>query len=633
MKILLAIPKDTYMSNRESVIPLGIAYINGALRSKNFDVVSCNLNYAGNDVYEYLKELISSYEIDVLMCGGTSYHYHAIREIFKAAKRIKPSIITVGGGVGYTAQPMLFSKMTCPDYVILGEGEESACELMSALTDGKNVQDVSGIMYKTKDGSYVATPNRPLIKDVNGIAFPSYEGFCLDEYFKDLSDYSEAVHYDYDAKENSRVMPMLFGRSCPYDCKFCFHTIGRAYRSRSLDNFFQELNQLIMNYSITGITIMDEFFGVNKSVIYDFCERIKPYNLKWFAELRVDAVDRALLSKMKEAGCTNVLYGLESMNQELLDDMNKHITVEQIKEALEASYEVGINISGNFVVGTPKETLETFYETFDWWNRNRKYQIDFVYLQLYPGTEYYRQARERGLIPNEELFLDTRMPEINISKMNSFEFNKVQRIIRLTKLDNVMGGCFDLIQNKIRLVCNHCQEEEYIDYDKRIWEQMTHKCKSCGHKTTYGYNRRNNGAFNREIMQQYAMNSAFGYGMDNWLKARGYESVVLVGNGEPLLIMLEEMRHYGVKIKAITDFNFKWLKAYEGALFCESVIDIRELSDLKDVDAVILCSFGEYERELAQIRGLGYLGVVDTMANAILNHNYFIEENVMRLRK
>ena len=60
---------------------------------------------------------------------------------------------------------------------------------------------------------------------------------------------------------------------------------------------------------------MDEFFGVNKKTILEFCSRIKKYNLKWFAELRVDAVDTETLKAMKDAGCTNVLFGLESVFQ------------------------------------------------------------------------------------------------------------------------------------------------------------------------------------------------------------------------------------------------------------------------------------------------------------------------------
>ena len=633
MRILLTIPTDVSSSHKESVIPLGIAYINGSLRENGFDVISCNLNYVKGDVSDFLENIITSNNIDIFMCGGTSYHYHSMRDLFDIVKRIKPQIITIGGGVGYTSQPYLFPQMTNPDYVVLGEGEETTCELIRTLENDGDVSCVRGIMYKLGN-EYIKTPERSLIKNINDIPFPSYEGFCIDEFFADLNDYTESMHYDYETSQNPRVLPILFGRSCPYDCKFCFHTIGRAYRARSFDNFFEELDTLVEKYSITGVTIMDEFFGVNRKTIWEFCERISEYSLKWFAELRVDAVDRELLVKMKESGCTNVLYGLESMNSMILKDMNKRITVEQIKKALSDSYEVGLTISGNFIVGTPLETMETFYETFDWWNRHRKYQIDFVYLQLYPGTEYYRQAIERGLILDEELFVDSKMPEINISQMNSYEWDKARRFVRLTRIDNVMNGKFEIKsengEKTLLLTCRRCGANHSQPFANKIWTQLTHKCPDCGHKTTYAFNEKNNRLFVDEIYKQYALNAAYGYSMSEWFLEKGYEKVALVGNGYNLILMIEELKKNNKQIVAISDFDLKTIRMYENTVFTENIVEIEDLSKLDGVDVVILCSTIEYARQVALLRQMGYTGRIDSMTNAILNHDYFIEENVPR---
>ena len=133
MKILLAIPADEHLIHREAVIPLGIAYINGALRAEGFDVISCNLNFVEGEVEDYLRKIINNELIDVFLCGGTSYNYHSMKSLFRMVKSISNNIITVGGGVGYTAQPYLFPQMTNPDYVVLGEGERTMCELMHAL--------------------------------------------------------------------------------------------------------------------------------------------------------------------------------------------------------------------------------------------------------------------------------------------------------------------------------------------------------------------------------------------------------------------------------------------------------------------------------------------------------------------
>lgn len=631
MKILLAIPNEDYSPHKEAIMPIGVAYINGALRAKNFDVVACNLNYVKENIQDYLKQVIVEQNVDIFLCGGTSYHFHSLKSLFKIVKQIKPEIITIGGGVGYTAQPDLLSKLTNPDYVILGEGEETTCELISALENNTDINAVKGIMYK-KGEEYIATMARPLIKDINSIAFPSYEGLSVEDYFLDLNNYSELLHYDYQTAKNPRVLPILFGRSCPYDCKFCFHTIGRKYRARSFENFFLELEELIHKYSITGVTIMDEFFGINKDVIVEFCERIKKYNIEWFAELRVDAVDKELLFKMKDSGCSNVLFGLESMNKDILEEMNKRITTSQIENALRDAYSVGLTISGNFIIGTPLETIETFYQTFDWWNTHRKYEINLLYLQLYPGTQYYKMAVERGLIPSEEIFLDSKIPDINISKMDNYEWEKVHRFILLSGIDNVMNGKFQILQQgghkEIELTCVHCNRSYTIDYTKKIWERITHSCPHCGKKNTYGHNITNNKTFENEIYKQYVMNSAYGYNLTDWFIKKEYKNVVLFGSGTNLILLIQELKKTNIFIKGIMDINKSSILKHQNSLFFENIINPDELIKFNDVDAVILATATDYNLYVNYLRDNWWTGKIDSFANAVLGHDYFIESNV-----
>ena len=629
MKILLAIPADEHLIHREAVIPLGIAYINGALREEGFDVISCNLNYVEGEVEDYLRRTINNESIDVFLCGGTSYNYHSMKNLFRMVKSISNNIITVGGGVGYTAQPYLFPQMTNPDYVVLGEGEGTMCELMHALEAGKDITEIPGIMYK-QGNQYVATESRPLITNVSEIAYPSYEGFGVDLLFEDLNNYDESSHYDYETVRSPRVLPILFGRSCPYECKFCFHTIGRKYRARTLDDFFGEVEFLIQKYDITGLTIMDEFFGVNKKTILEFCSRIKKYNLKWFAELRVDAVDAETLKAMKDAGCTNVLFGLESMNPQILQEMKKHISVSQIENALEIAYNSGLTISGNFIVGSPLETMETFFKTFDWWNTHRKYQIDFVHLQLYPGTEYYKAAVESGHISDEKLFIEMKMPEINISQLDNYEWDKVRRIVRLTRIDNVMNGKCTVKEidgsKQLHLKCRHCGSSFVRPFNvSRLWDKIVYKCPVCEHKSTYTLNDENITFFENEIYKQYSMNCAF----DKKMRIKSeYKKVVLVGNGHNLVLMLAEMEKNGVCVVGIADEDITKLLRYKNNIFTQPIISLSDIVKQKDVDTVILCCTVEYNQYVNSLRKSGYVGKIDSMVNMILQHDYFIEENV-----
>lgn len=634
MNVLLVIPPDKHLIHRESVIPLGIAYINGSLRKSGINVISYNLNYVDGNLYEFLAKIISEEHIDVLLCGGTSYNYWGLKTVFDFAKKIKKNIITIGGGAGYTSNPNLFAEMTNPDFVVLGEGEITTCELIHCIEQGRSPENILGIMYKTSSG-YLRNQDRPLIADINSIAFPSYEGFGVDKLFEDLNDYDDSAHFDYESVENPRVLPMLFGRSCPYGCKFCFHTIGRKYRARSLDNFFEELELLIDKYGLSGITIMDEFFGVKQDVIFEFCDRIQKYNLKWFAELRVDIINDALVERMKETGCTNVLVGLESMDDDILLDMNKRISSEQSKIALEILYNHGINISGNFIAVTPKETLSSFYKSFDWWNRNRKYQIDFVHLQLCPGTEYYNGALNSGVICDERLFIEQGLPELNYSKLDNYEWDKVRRIIKLTRIDTVMHGKISILIKEgsdVRciLTCRHCNHkfEKIIGVKKGYeWKKYTYKCPICEHKSVYRLKDDSNIEFEREIFKQHIMNYEYGHYMSDWLTSKKYKKIILYGSGYNLILMRQEVEKAGLELIGVVYQDESQIKVYENSLY-GNVISKEDLYECKDDVAVIICFTTEYNAIYQYLRNIGFSGKIDSMVNAILQHDYYIEENV-----
>ena len=158
-----------------------------------------------------------------------------IKKIFAAAKEANPDIITVAGGGAVTSEPLVFAEASGVDYGIIGEGEISDVELVQTLVNGGDVSKVKGIVYKTENG-YKLTEPREVIEDLDTIEFPCYEGFDVEKYL-DIQNISHTYYTYY--VDKPRIMPMTLARSCPYQCKFCFHPVGNRYRTRSLDNFLQ----------------------------------------------------------------------------------------------------------------------------------------------------------------------------------------------------------------------------------------------------------------------------------------------------------------------------------------------------------------------------------------------------------
>jgi len=212
--------------------------------------------------------------------------------------------------------------------------------LLLALRDNKDVSNIKGIVYKTPDG-YVQTAPREQIIDLDSISFPCYDGFEMNTYLDNQKVGDEYYAY---YSDNPRIMPMILGRSCPFQCKFCFHPTGNKYTVRSVDNFFQELDRWQGLYKLSCIIILDELFSSSLERVYEFCNRIKPYNIKWIVQMRVDIINKELLDCMRDSGCISISYGLESYSPIVLKNMRKHISTEAIDKALKLTYDAGIDI-------------------------------------------------------------------------------------------------------------------------------------------------------------------------------------------------------------------------------------------------------------------------------------------------
>lgn len=467
MKHYLLVLQKTDQSNKGNYgMPLGLPYINGALRVHGCHVAAMNLQHIHADPIEELKKKIIKDKIDVLLCGGLTVEYKAIKQVFDAAREANPNIITVGGGGGFSSEPILFSELLDVDYAIIGEGELTVCALADAINENRPANDILGLVIKTCNG-YVFTGERPTIQNLDSIPFPSYEGLSIEEYLEVQRPDGWYHTYAY-FLDDPRIMPMCLARSCPFMCSFCYHPTGRGYRLRSLDSFFQEMEIYIKKYNINAIALVDECFSIVPKRVEEFCERIKPYNIFWMCQMRVETYSEELLKMMVESGCISACFGVENMSQKILDDMNKKIKVEQLSQALEISYRNRGSAAVNLLFGAEAETLETLKETLDWRRNNEKYNIiNTVPIGTYPGSAYYEHSIARSLIKDRKKFIQQGCPIINMSQLSDEKFFFMMRYISLIQMKiknrgkvislTREGNGYDAV-----LQCSHCGHKNHI---------------------------------------------------------------------------------------------------------------------------------------------------------------------------
>jgi radical SAM superfamily enzyme YgiQ (UPF0313 family) len=102
--------------------------------------------------------------------------------------------------------------------------------------------------------------------------------------------------------------------------------------------------------------------------------------------------------KMKQAGCRLLVAGFESGDQAVLDKINKGITIEQSEEFAHNAKKAGLRVHGCFMIGNRGEDQQTLQRTLDFALRLPLDTAQFFPLMVYPGTEAYRWAEEKGYI-------------------------------------------------------------------------------------------------------------------------------------------------------------------------------------------------------------------------------------------
>lgn len=255
MNYLLVMPRFVDTVGEWYHFPLGIPYVSSSMKQSGLRVFTLNMNSREGVTREIIAEEIRAHSIDVVLTGGLSFQYPAIREILQAAKELNPRIVTVAGGGIITSAPVAgMEVLEFADYGIVGEGEEMTPALCHALERGEDVMAVEGIVYRD-DGVWMRTKARKEVADLDAIPFPDYDGF-------DFSKIAAMVPSLLGMNEDHAIT-MTTSRSCPFQCTFCFHTSGSHYRKRSLDNFFEELDLLVEKYHIKYIFVNVRFFTRN----------------------------------------------------------------------------------------------------------------------------------------------------------------------------------------------------------------------------------------------------------------------------------------------------------------------------------------------------------------------------------
>jgi anaerobic magnesium-protoporphyrin IX monomethyl ester cyclase len=422
----------------DHVFPMGLGAIGGILKrdGHEFEVWNQDMHHWPDD---YLRTYLDENKFDVVVLSLIAgyYQYQKTKSLSKAINNSKNRPFYVMGGYGPTPEPEFFLKKTGCDAVCLGEGEVTVSKLLEAVENKTSLKNVPGMAW-LENGKLQQTPRAPLVHDLDSLPPTPYEKFPMHYYRMLRMPKTKATDF---------CFPLMSARGCSFKCTFCYR-MDPGYRMRTPEPLLDEIEKLHKDYGITYIAFQDDLLMSSvehtEAVCLEFLKRDLP--VRWNCNGRLNYCSEELLQLMKDAGCRFINYGIESMDQTVLNNMKKGLNPEMITKGIEDTLKVGISPGLNFIFGNKGDNKQTIKKAVDFLI---KYD-DFAQKRTirpvtpYPGSPLYYDAIKMGLLdkdnPAEDFYerkhLNSDLICCNFTELSDEEYYECLRWANTTLMTN-----------------------------------------------------------------------------------------------------------------------------------------------------------------------------------------------------
>jgi anaerobic magnesium-protoporphyrin IX monomethyl ester cyclase len=387
MKILLINPNPrgqpaiaTYLSPA----PLGLLYIAAALRQAGYDRVNI-LDARVHDLgYDEVLARIEAFSPDIVGISSMSLEAREAHALAGLAKKADTRCKVVVGGAYAATSPEIIIRDPNIDFVAVGEGERTICELADALADRRALSGINGLVFRS-GGVPVFNPRREMTEDIDSIPFPAWDLLDMDAYFSPAHRHAVGKVLD-----SRRVLQIFTSRGCPFGCIYCHNIFGKRIRMRSVENVIREIELLVDRYAPEEMEIVDDIFNYDRERAKRICDEIIKrgirIKLSFPVGLRVDNMDEELVRKLKEAGTRMIDYAIESGSPEMQKRIGKNLDLVKAGEIARLTAGLGIITGGFFMLGFPGETKEEMLKTIRFAQETPFHFARFFYVTPRPNT-------------------------------------------------------------------------------------------------------------------------------------------------------------------------------------------------------------------------------------------------------
>lgn len=323
----------SWLYDYKAQFSLGILYLAAVLKDKG-----CSVSVFDTNIHS-IEDIEDS---DVFCFSAVYTTYLNCVDLAKKIRNKYPNKKIIIGGVSPTLQPLKMD--TVFDSVFSGQAEDIICDYINDLDSGETKR-----FYAQK---------HPI--DIN--KYLPYREILTEDYIRTSSIFSGKLEYDEGGSTS-----IMFSRGCPFNCYFCSSAklYNRKIQFRSTASIQQEIQSVYERYKIKQFRVQDDTFTINKRYLKELTDMLIQQKIHYRCSTRIDVVDYETVDMLYTSGCREVGLGIEVADNEILKKINKGITIEKAKEAINIFKKFPIKIRLFFIIGLPYDSMETVKKNID----------------------------------------------------------------------------------------------------------------------------------------------------------------------------------------------------------------------------------------------------------------------------
>lgn len=413
--------------------PLGLAYIASAIESVGLSCCVIDaIGLAPKARTKYFKgflvglnslEIVNRIPTECKLVGISvifTHEWPIVVDLISKIRASRSDVTVVLGGEHVTAMPEFSLITSGADFIVLGEGEDTAKELFAALETSNPTEDITGIAYQNND-QIVVNPRKKRNLDIDNIERPAWHYFNLNAYFEE--GFSGGMSSD------SLTVPILATRGCPYQCTYCSSPTMWSPRwiPRDPIKVVDEIEYYINKYGAHNFPFQDLTAIVKKDWIVHFCNEIikRKLNIRWLLPTgtRAEAIDFEVAKLLKDSGMVSMAYAPESGSPLTRKYIKKKMKDENLFGSIKAAVGAGLNVSIFLVIGFPHDKPEHLGENLIFIDRLFSENIQDIsvgYYMALPGTELFHSLYDSGKIKIDRQYFSHILDSLSIFPSQSY---------------------------------------------------------------------------------------------------------------------------------------------------------------------------------------------------------------------